>query len=278
MDDRNAPTEFSRLAGGADGGLDAGRLALLIAEAFDNRARAGDSLADLDALAGRLKERLVLCADDDQRLDRLVELLAAEEKFHGNRRDYYNPRNSFLNEVLASRAGIPVTLSLVYLEVARRVGLPLRGVAFPGHFLTACDCGEETIYLDPFNGGRRLDEAGCRRFYREITGGRDDFSPRFLRPANPRQILARLLGNLKSIYLKNEDWGRALVAVQHLVWLDPRDPEPYRERGALHLQLANYPAAAADFRRYLGGAPDAEDFDEISLTLKELDAALASVN
>jgi regulator of sirC expression with transglutaminase-like and TPR domain len=209
-------------------------------------------LAKLDELAaalhpvvgeGALRERVL----------RLNRGLFREHRFAGNRRDYYDPRNSFLNEVLDRRLGIPLTLALVFVEVAQRLGIPAVGVCFPGHFLAKVP-GAEEIVVDAF-AGTLLAEADCRTRFQRVMGADATFGPDALRAARPREILARMLGNLKRIYLERRDFLLALGCCDRLLLLDPDAPAELRDRGLLYQRLECFAAAVADLERFLQLAP-----------------------
>jgi regulator of sirC expression with transglutaminase-like and TPR domain len=228
-------------------------------------------LARLDALAAAAAPRLRGAGSDAERAERLLRFLHDEQGFRGNEERYDDPRNSFLNEVLDRRTGIPITLSLVLLEVARREGLALRGVSFPGHFLVKLD-GPEPLVLDPFF-GRVLGPAECSARLRAALGEGADFSPeRDLRAATPHEILVRMLANLKHLYLRGRDFGRALACCERILLLTPDAPLELRDRGLLFERLECFAAAAADLERFLQSAPDDDSAPAIRDRLRALRA------
>src|SRR5262249_8416488 len=154
-----------------------------------------------------------------------------QEGFRANRTNYYDPRNSFLNDVLERKKGIPITLSVVYLEVARRAGLELRGVGFPGHFLVKCAEGEEEIVIDPFDKGEVRTVEDLQMLLDGLYGGKVALRPEFLAPVTHRQIVQRMLNNLKGIYLSEENLLKALSAAERLVILQPSSAPEIRDRG-----------------------------------------------
>ncbi|HSB62457.1 MAG TPA: transglutaminase-like domain-containing protein [Vicinamibacteria bacterium] len=197
-------------------------------------------LGHLDALAGRAAARIGATMDVEATAAALNRLLFEEEQFRGNDQDYYDPRNSFLNEVLARHLGIPITLSVVYLEVATRAGVRGCGIGFPGHFLVRLERQGDTRLLDPFHGGRRLTEAECQLLLQRLHGDTARLDPRHLQPVTPRQILVRMLNNLKGIYLTRRDWGRALAAMERMLLLDPDARDALRgQLRAVHQALAS---------------------------------------
>lgn len=194
----------------------------------------------------------------------LREVLARREGFHGNQEEYYHPRNSFLNEVLESKTGLPITLCIVYIEVARRLGAPLVGVGLPGHFLAkwplSPDEGDD-LFVDAFNGAL-LDLDECREFAQRLTsaaGAAAHIDPEWLEPASNRSVLTRLLHNLKHAYLQRGETAAALDMVERLVILRPDLPEELRDRGLLRLALGEVLLAAADIAAYAQRVPAAPE-------------------
>jgi regulator of sirC expression with transglutaminase-like and TPR domain len=198
----------------------------------------------------------------------LTRFLFAEKGFVGNQADYYDRRNSFLNEVLDRRTGIPITLALVYREVGRRAGLAIHGVGFPGHFLAKVD-GQPEIIIDPFFGAV-LDESQCHERLREVLGKDAPFDKRYLRAATTREILVRMLNNLKHIYLNAKELERALSCCERILLLTPDNQHELRDRGLLYLQLECYGAAQRDLETFLQLAPDDEHADTIRQSLIEI--------
>lgn len=201
--------------------------------------------------------------------------------FSGDDQDYYDPRNSYLNDVLDRRLGNPISLAVVQIELAQRLGVPLEGVSFPGHFLVRLPLDEGVVVLDPFQKGRSLDAAELRRRARthldthEID---DQYLARMLEPASHRAILARILRNLKSVYAEREQWDKALRCSDRLLTLDAHQPTEYRDRGNYYRSLGHLRAARDDLRRYLALMPQAEDADTIGLALTELGTTLPRLN
>lgn len=199
-------------------------------------------------------------------------------KFRENAEEYYDPRNSFLNEVLDRRTGIPITISTVYLEVGWRLGMPLHGVGFPGHFLVKYSAGKEAIVLDPFHRGSILTEKDCQNRLDQVYDGRVPFRPDFLATANKRQILIRILANLKKIYIAAKDHRRALAAVERILVIDSTLAPEIRDRGILRMQLSQAPQAIADLEWYVTANPKAEDAEEVRKRLRDWRQAQASLN
>lgn len=186
--------------------------------------------------------------------------------FHGARADYYDPRNSFLNEVLDRKTGIPITLAVIYIEVARRVGVDARGVGFPGHFLVRLGAGgpdpsalrNEPVMVDPFDRGRLLDAAALGSLLRR-SNVRVPLSDDMLAPARTRHILARMLMNLRGIYASRGDAARLLLTLDRLIDLLPELSTELLERAKLYEKLGAPGAALADYERYLTLDPDGAD-------------------
>lgn len=235
-------------------------------------------LARLDALGARARERVPPRGDADQTAAALTRLLVEDYGLRGNDADYYDPRNSFLNEVLERRLGIPLTLSLVYMEVGARAGVAVRGVGLPGHFVVRLERGETVRLLDPFNGGRPLDEADCRRLVERLGGGRLRFEPAHLRAVSARAILIRMLANLKGVYTALGDWRRARGAVDRILLLAPEAVGELRDRGLLSARLAEPVAAIGDWEAYLRRVPDAKDAATVRRHLRALRQAQAALN
>jgi regulator of sirC expression with transglutaminase-like and TPR domain len=192
-------------------------------------------------------------------------VLFDEEKFRGNDEDYYDPRNSFLNEVIDRKLGIPITLSLLFMEVSRRAGLPLQGVAFPGHFLVKYAPegeGAPEVFIDAYNGGEVLSGDECLARFKAASHGRP-VEPHHLEAVGQKQILARMLHNLKRIYLERSDDLRLWWVVDRLLLLDPDQPEELRDRGLISARLGAATAAVRDLGAYLEIAGDAPDVDQV---------------
>lgn len=201
--------------------------------------------------------------------------------FSGDEQDYYDPRNSYLNEVLDRRLGNPISLAVVQIELAQRLGVPLEGISFPGHFLVRLPLDEGIVVLDPFQKGRSLDAAELRRRARTHldTHDIDDARlARMLEPASHRAILTRMLRNLKGVYVEREQWDKALRCSDRLLTLDIHQPAEYRDRGNYYLRLGHIGAARADLRRYLALVPHADDVDAVSQQLTELGTNAQRVN
>jgi regulator of sirC expression with transglutaminase-like and TPR domain len=235
-------------------------------------------LARIDALADRLKRRIPADAVPVQRLRWLNRYFFHELGFAGNVNDYYDARNSYLNAVLETRRGIPITLSLLYVELATQIGLTARGVSFPGHFLVKLKMPRGEVVIDPFTGQslsrEELDELLVP--YRKRQGLEGDFEVPlglFLQAAPARDVLARMLRNLKEIHRSAEDWPRLLAVLDRLVVLLPGDWQERRDRGLAHAAIGRIDRAVDDLAAYLEHMPQAEDRGAIAARLRALRSA-----
>ena len=190
--------------------------------------------------------------------------------FLGNQVDYYDPDNSYFNRVLERKTGIPISLSLVYLEIARRVEFPMVGINMPGHFLIRPDVEEMDIFVDPFNNGDVLFRQDCQDRLIQLYGDDMELRPEFFDAVSPRLFLARMLRNLKGIYLQRDDWDKGLAAVDRILLLLPDDLMEQRDRGLICYQLGDWIEARHDLDHYLDCCPDAEDSTMICKILDQI--------
>ena len=232
-------------------------------------------LAEIDTLAARLKRRIPADAVPVQRLRWLNRYFFQELGFAGNVNDYYDARNSYLNAVLETRRGIPITLSVLYIELATQIGLTARGVSFPGHFLVKLKMPQGEVVIDPFTGQslsrEELDELLVP--YRKRQGLEGDFEVPlglFLQAAPARDVLARMLRNLKEIHRSAEDWPRLLAVLERLVVLLPLEWQERRDRGLAYAEIGLVELAARDLADYLQHVPQAEDRGAIDERLRSL--------
>jgi regulator of sirC expression with transglutaminase-like and TPR domain len=261
--------QFALLARLPDAKIDTALAALWIAAEEYGSLDPQPTLARLDALAAAAAPSLDEASNDGERAERLLHFLHDEQGFVGNEKSYDDPCNSFLNVVLERRTGIPITLSLVLVEVARRSGLPLRGVSFPGHFLVKLE-GPQLRILDPFH-GRILELSDCRARLHAAFGVDTPFRPELhLRAATPREILVRMLTNLKHLHLRARDFGRTLACCERILLLLPDAPLELRDRGLVYERLECFAAAAKDLERFLQLSPDDESAPAIRERLHTL--------
>jgi regulator of sirC expression with transglutaminase-like and TPR domain len=271
---------WERLAARADEtGLAEGAL-LIAAEEYEN-LDVGDYLRRIDAMGTALRQRL---REDISTSDALVALnryVFEELGFSGNADDYYDPRNSYLNDVIDRKLGIPITLSVLYIEIGRRIGLPLQGVSFPSHFLVTCAMRGGTVVLDAFARGASLGVDDLQERLRPLAAGHE-IDERLLRtlltPAAPRDIFARMLRNLRAIHLKHSDHLKALSASSRILMLFPQAADEYSQRAELYVALECFRAALSDFKHYLSLQPNASDGEQVRSRIAELEAIVARLN
>lgn len=256
------------------------RAALLVAEGQYPGLDIEDYLARIDGYARELQERLGDDAGHTERLGALNQYLFQELGFAPDTDNYYDPRNSFLNEVLERRRGIPLSLSILYIAVGRRLGLDLRGVSFPGHFLVKCAVDGGVVVLDPYYRGLSLSLEDLQKRLREVRGGEVSRAivSEMLVSAAPREVMVRMLRNLKSIYLKAQQYNDALAVLEWIVPLAPGEHEEVRDRGIVYQELECFRAALADFERYIAHAPKAADAEAIRGRIVEMQKLAARLN
>ncbi len=264
------------------------RAALVIARLEYPTLDPARPLSALQQLGARAADRLARLRDAPvrARIAELNRLLFVDESFSGNRVAYDDFRNSLLNDVLDRRLGIPISLGLVYIEVARRAGLEVYGVAFPGHFLlrVPADAGDDRdpIILDPFNAGRELDEAACRALLTSHVGDDDEFHETLLRPCSGRQFLVRMLNNLKRTYVQHRSYHQARRVTELLLAVDPTILSEVRDRGLIAYHLDDFRSALRDLEDYLRlnswGAEDREEHGQIRDHVQTLRRRVASLN
>ena len=269
---------FARMAAGEDDAIEIDRAALLIAAEEYPDLSLDAYLGKLDDLAQRVREKLFTDAGPRETLARLNQVLFDEEVFRGDDKEYYDARNSYLNEVIDRRVGIPITLSAVYGEVARRVGFRLLGVGFPGHFLLKHEMEEGEILIDPFHRGQILTHDDCRARLKEDFQGKLEFHHRQLDRTSPRLMLFRILNNLKGIYVKRRDHPRALAAVERMLLLVPDSPSEVRDRGILLSGVGRPLEGVGELARYLRLKPDAGDRERVEGIMDRLRLQVGMAN
>lgn len=224
----------------------------------------------LDTMAAEVQERLPAEAYPLRIIGAINQYLYQDLGFAGNTVDYYNPCNSFLNEVIERRIGIPITLSLVYLEIAQRIDFPMVGVGMPGHFLIRPTQGEMAVYIDAFAKGEILFSQDCQDRLAQLYGHPMELLPQFIQPVSSHQFLVRLLTNLKHIYLSQSQWSKSLAAVERILIIDPNAVGELRDRGILYYQLGRWPEACQDLETYLAHRPALEDIGPIHQLLTRM--------
>ena len=257
--------------------IDLGRAALVLARVEYADLDIGAYLGRLGELAAEAESGCRKCTDLNL-LHRVREYLFAEQGFTGNRADYGDPRNSFLNDVLDRRLGIPITLSLLLIEVGRQLGLAIEGIGLPGHFVTGVRLGGEQILLDPFNGGALLTPDLCADLVARAVGRRVSLTEADFAPVTKRQFLGRMLRNLKGIYWQREEWEKAVEIVDRLLVLEPRTGEEWRDRGVALAHLGDFRRGLADWERYLTDFPNAPDGEKVRGQLRRVRQRLSQLN
>ncbi|NEQ99802.1 MAG: tetratricopeptide repeat protein [Cyanothece sp. SIO2G6] len=265
-----ARKQFEQSVKWSNSQIDLAKAALYMAQEEYSEIEPDHYIALLDKMAAAIKAklpeefyplRIIHCIND---------YLYEELGFSGNQADYYNPDNSYLNRVLDQHTGIPITLSLVYLEIARRLDFPMVGINMPGHFLIRPDVGEMDLFVDPFNQGEVLFQQDCDERLTQLFGKPTELKPEFFEPISSRMFLARMLRNLKVIYLQRDDWERALAAVDRIVLLVPDALMEQRDRGLIYYQVGEWPEARHDLNHYLDCHPNAEDAHMIGKILDQI--------
>ena len=268
-----ARQRFTALAAQPDASIHLSQAALLIAA---ERHGQPDRM-DLDRYLANCEDRFASLAegahehksgDNRTHLESLLHYLGHQCRFRGNQDDYYDIRNSYLDEVLDRRTGIPITLALVYIEVGKRIGIDIRGVSFPGHFL-ALHPASPPVFFDPFS-ATVIDERQCRDRLRSALGANADLEPGMLDPASNKEILARILTNLKLVHVRASAWAAALACSERILMLHPDLPSELRDRAALYIKLQCYDAARSDMNRFLQVAPGHPNAAAVRETLVRL--------
>lgn len=259
-----------------DADIELARSALLVAAENDPALDVDAELTRLETWAQQLSDRIDPSWNNLQRLARLRTFMYEELGFKGDVRGYYSPANSLLHSVMSRRLGIPLTLSIVFMEIGWRIGVPFEGVGFPGHFLVRLTGEPGDLLLDPYDHGASVHEDDCKRMIELTTGGTVPFEPSMVRSLGKKDMIARLLFNLKVACLKaNDDFG-ALSAVERLLLLHPNDAPELRDRGLLMYRLDRYRDAHASLEAYLRARPDALDRELIEQHLAALEMMLAT--
>jgi regulator of sirC expression with transglutaminase-like and TPR domain len=264
--------------------IDMLRAALTFARIEEPKLDVEHYVRRVDALAKRVAAKIVAAENSDpddpaQVIAALNAVLFQEEVFRGNTVDYYSPRNSFLQHVLDRQLGIPISLALVYMEVGRRVEFPLFGVGMPGHFLLKhYDVDGRSTLIDVFERGSIVTEEDCRQKLNSIYAGQLSLQPEFLLPVTRRQMLTRMLNNLRSVYISQRDFRRAVQVVDLILVIYPRSPEDVKQRAVLRFNLDDYRGALSDFDEYVKMSPDASDAEEIRQTALSLRRSMAMMN
>ena len=231
----------------------------------------------LDSHAIELSERISDDRDGEEFVHAANEYLFEELGFAGNESNYYDPRNSCLNHVLVERTGIPISLAVVYIELARRLAKPVFGVGLPGHFIVKYDDGDYSAFIDVFNGGRILEPLECLAMARAVVGSAADGDARFMAPVSPRQIAVRMLNNLRAIYLDGRSYEKCVEVLNLLIDAGP-GPQELLQRGILNVEIRRFREGMHDLERYLNLAPQAENRDDVEKQIGILRQWLAKLH
>lgn len=269
---------FTGMVQKPDSAIDLAKTALYIAKEEYPELDIDRYLQILDSLAREVANETNNPSNPEQILLQINHILFEKYDFHGNTENYYDPNNSFLNEVLDRKTGIPITLSLIYLEIGKRLGLKLEGIGFPGHFLLKYKEGGSAVYIDAFNKGILLTEEDCIQKIADMYQGQLVFQKEFLEPVSNKQFLTRMLNNLKSIYMKENNNVKALEVIERLLLINPDLPQEIRDRGMLHLSSGNNSLALKDLRYYIKSLPFAPDKEEIQRYIQILMGRIAALN
>ena len=232
----------------------------------------------LDTMAEEVRERVDSTGEPRAKIQALNEYLFGELRFHGNTEFYYDPRNSYLNDVIDRRVGLPITLSVVYIEVGRRLGLPLYGVGLPGHFICKWQDADNEIFVDPFHNGEILDEEGLLQLVQDTYDARVQLHREWVQPVGPRYILIRILNNLRGIFLQKDDSERALAVLEKLLVLEPYSEENLREAGLLSYRIGALHRAAEFWEEYLLRHPETGDAVHVRTYLRTVWVAINRLN
>lgn len=272
----NLDTVLPLLAENPDAAVDLAEVALLIARDEYPQLDVEAELAEVAAMAREVKPRLR--GPLSVQVDALCRYLFHEQGFCGNQRDYYDPRNSYLNDVLSRRTGLPITLSVVAIAVGTRAGLEVAGVGLPGHFIAKAVQRGQTILFDPFHGGQLLSLAECEALVEQVTGVSFEANTAALASASPGYVVQRMLTNLKGVYLQLRDYARVARVIDRLWQLCPDDPTQRRDLGVALLQAGRPGPAIDHLRAYVGGDPPPVDGGTIRELLQQAEGAVARWN
>lgn len=275
MSGKHLPS-FDELARQPDDALDVTLGAALVARDTYDGLDVQALMAELDALGAPLKAQTSSAASIRDRVERVSDLFVSQ-RFRGNADDYYDPKNSLLPDVLERRLGIPITLSIVWCAIAKHAEITARGVAFPGHFIVRVENGDAPLIVDPFAGGRILDDEQATALLRRALGDGAQLHASLFTPATARATLVRLLTNLEATWAKRGEYARAFVAVDRIVTLVPDSARMLRERAALALRIGATEVARADLARVIELEPQAPDIPHIEARLAKLAAPAKTI-
>lgn len=254
-----ARQRFRELAAAPDEQIDLTEAALVIALEEYPALAVDEYLGRIDRWSEAIRQRIEGSRDVERIVEEINRFLFEQEGFHGDADDYFDPRNAFLNEVLDRHAGLPIALSVVYIEISRRLGVPMTGVSLPGRFLVKVSGAWGDLLLDPFDEGRVLSTFECQQIMNAVFGGGVQLREHHLRSVSRKAILGKMLAHLKSVYMSRHDLERAASSIDRLLILDDRDGYELRDRGVVAMELHRYDEAIEYLERYLALVPHAED-------------------
>ena len=268
MEAREVWNQFDGIVRAPDEEIDLARAALLIAATEYPELSVERELFRLDAIAEGVAPRM----DDDTplyQLNTLSEYLFDELKFAGNHTNYHDPRNSFLNDVMERKRGIPISLSLLYIEVGKRAGVPVLGIGMPGHFIVR-HRDEPEVFVDPFHGGILLSVEECAERLKQVTQGSLPWDTEYLEPISSRAFIARMLQNLKLVYLQRRNYERVLATIDRVIALLPQDAVEFRDRGVVNYRLGNFEEALEDLHVYVTSGEVVPDGDTVHRLMDQI--------
>lgn len=270
--------QLEQLFSAPDHAVELSRAALILARLEYPELDLTAQLEQIESFAGEAGRRIPENYEPSTIIARLNDYLFRELGFRGNEADYYDPRNSFLNDVIERRKGIPITLSVIYLEITRKLGLPFYGVGLPGHFLLKYDDNRRVIFIDPFHSGRILEVEDCRDLARSMGADEEEVTEKHLRAVTNRQIVIRMLNNLRTIYLRTRQYRKCLAALDALQVVAPGSPETHKHRAYLHHELGHFRQAVEEVEQYLALCPEAPDAAEVRKWILGIRRRQASLN
>ena len=269
---------FANMVCRLDEDLDLARGALYIAGEDGSDVDVKGSIQALDHLAREASMNLDPTMDLPTKLERLSQYLGLKQGFSGDKADYYNPQNVYLNLVLERRKGIPISLSLVYMEVGSRLGIQFEAIGLPGHLVIRSGPPNTETYMDPFHRGRLLSKEDCVDLTGRLYGGRVELRDEFFRPYSRKQFLVRLLANLKNIYIRMGDYPRAIAAADRTALIDPSMGSNLNERAWLFQKTGQYSKAIKDLEAFLKLQPEAADNERVRKEIRALWKTIATLN
>lgn len=278
MTDKDWNQRFAELVAQPEQSINLGEGALLIATDEYPHLDIPHYLQKLDAFAERAKSRVQAGGSAQERLEWLNDVLFGELRFRGNEESHLDAHNSYLNDVIDRRLGIPISLSIVYLEVGQRLGMPLYGVGLPGHFVVKWKDEREEVFVDPFHQGQIIDDYGMLQLIQDSLRIRVPFRSEWLDAVGPRYILLRMLNNLRGIFLQSENRARALGVLDKLLILSPYSEEYLREAGLLAYKLGHYRRAAEHLEEYLLHHGEAREVPHIRTVFRSVLVAIGRLN